>query len=186
MDRDSWDLEPDSVQRALDALTPRSGGQVMREAFYGTRRFDGFLRRTGLTAPVLSSRLRELERAEMLYRVPYREPNSRTRHEYRLTPRGRDLAVAIVALLEWADRWLPGPDGPTILLRHRKCGGEVRAQLACAEGHPDLPIAAVELVPGPGARRRRVNLQDPPEVLDVLAQGGDDIGDAASTVRGPG
>lgn len=152
MDRDAWDLTPDSVQRALDALTPRSGGQVMREAFYGTRRFDDFLRRTGLTAPVLSTRLRELETADMLTRVPYQEPGARTRHEYRLTDRGRDLAVAIVALLGWADRWLPGPAGPTVALSHRGCGATVSAELSCARGHSGLPLAAVEAAPGPGAR----------------------------------
>lgn len=153
MDRDAWDLTPDSVQRALDALTPRSGGQVMREAFYGTRRFDDFLRRTGLTAPVLTTRLRELEARDLLVRTPYREPGARTRHEYRLTQRGRDLAVTIVALLGWADKWLPGPHGPTVTLHHRGCGEPVTAELSCAGGHRPLAVADVEAEPGPGARR---------------------------------
>ena len=48
VDRDDWDLTPDSVQRAIEHLVPASAGKVVREAFYGTRRFDEFVRRTGL------------------------------------------------------------------------------------------------------------------------------------------
>ncbi len=151
MDRDAWDLSPDSVQRALDALTPRSGGQVMREAFYGTRRFEDFLRRTGLTAAVLSTRLKELEAADLLRRVPYREPGSRTRHEYRLTDQGLDLTVAIIALLDWADRWLPGPAGPTVAPVHRGCGAAVHARPVCDAGH-QVTVTDIEALPGPGAR----------------------------------
>jgi len=152
MDRDAWDLQPDSVQRALDHLLPPSGGKVMREAFYGTRRFDDFVRHTGLTAPVLSARLKELIAAQMIERRPYREAGSRTRHEYVLTPRGRDLGAAIVALLEWADRWLPTPHGPTVGLEHRGCGSPVHARLGCENGHQLLDISEVRAVPGPGAR----------------------------------
>ena len=153
MDRDAWDLTPDSVQRALDHLLPASAGKVVREAFYGTRRFDDFVRRTGLTAPVLSARLRELEASGVMEKRPYREPSQRTRHEYLLTEQGRDLGTAIVAMLGWADRWLPAPAGPTVTLEHRGCGAAVHADLACEAGHRGMGITEVTAAPGPGARR---------------------------------
>lgn len=152
MDRDAWNLDPDSVQRALAHLLPASGGKVVREAFYGTRRFEDFVRRTGLTAPVLSARLKQLEAAQMIERRPYREPGKRTRHEYLLTPRGVDLGTALVALLDWADRWLPAPHGPTVALEHRRCGSPVHAHLVCEVGHADLPLTDVRALPGPGAQ----------------------------------
>lgn len=152
MNRDAWDLTPDSVQRALEHLVPPSSGRVVREAFYGTRRFEDFVRRTGLTAPVLSARLKELEAAQVMEKRPYREPGMRTRHEYVLTPRGLDLGTAIVALLTWADRWIPPPDGPTVALEHRDCGSSVTAHLVCAAGHDYLDIRQVVALPGPGAR----------------------------------
>jgi len=152
MDRDAWDLNPDSVQRALAHLLPASSGRVVREAFYGTRRFEDFVRRTGLTAPVLSARLRELEAAQVMEKRPYREPGMRTRHEYVLTPRGRDLGTAIVALLTWADRWLPAPLGPTVTLEHRDCGSPVHAHLVCEAGHDGFDVREVSALPGPGAR----------------------------------
>lgn len=152
MDRDAWDLSPDSVQRALEHLVPPSSGRVVREAFYGTRRFEDFVRRTGLTPPVLSARLKELEAAQVMEKRPYREPGMRTRHEYVLTPRGLDLGTAIVALLTWTDRWIPAPDGPTVALEHRDCGATVTAHLACAAGHDGLDVRQVVALPGPGAR----------------------------------
>lgn len=151
MDRDAWDLSPDSVERALDQLLPASAGKVVREAFYGTRRFDDFVRHTGLTAPVLATRLRELEGAGMLEKRAYRDPGQRTRQEYRLTARGRDMGTAIVALLDWADRWMPASTGPTVALEHRGCGSAVRAGLRCAAGHELHDVAEVEANPGPGA-----------------------------------
>ncbi len=152
MDRDAWDLSPDSVQRALEAFLPRSGGQVMREAFYGVRRFDDFVRHTGLTPAVLSARLKDLVENGLLERVPYREPGSRQRHEYRLTDRGRDLTPALVALMDWADRWRPGAHGPTLRLHHRECGEPVRATLVCSAGHLIERPGDLRAEPGPGAR----------------------------------
>ncbi|MFD5827896.1 winged helix-turn-helix transcriptional regulator [Lentzea sp. NPDC060358] len=152
--RDAWHLEPDSAQRALDVLVPRSAGQIVREAFYGTRRFDDFLRHTGMTRGVLSARLRELTDQDILVKVAYHDAGSRGRHEYRLTDRGRDLATAIISLLTWADRWLPSPHGPTVVLTHRECGAPVGTEIRCGEGHPVAGIGDIRAEPGPGARPR--------------------------------
>jgi DNA-binding HxlR family transcriptional regulator len=151
--RAEWDLSPDSVQRALDHLLPAGCGRVVREAFYGIRRFDDLSRHTGLSAPSLSARIRELESRELLERRPYREPGARTRDEYHLTERGRDLAVALIALLDWADRWIPGPTGPTLTVAHRGCGATVHAELVCGRGHRPLGLTDLDAEPGPGARR---------------------------------
>ncbi|MFD4636089.1 winged helix-turn-helix transcriptional regulator [Lentzea sp. NPDC058436] len=153
-EREAWRLEPDSAQRALDVLVPRSAGQIVREAFYGTRRFDDFLRHTGMTRGVLSARLRELTEQGVLARVAYHDTGSRGRHEYRLTDKGRDLAAAIISLLTWADRWLPSPDGPTVVLTHRECGAPVRTEVRCGEGHRVDSIGDIRAEPGPGARPR--------------------------------
>ncbi|MEU7481935.1 helix-turn-helix domain-containing protein [Lentzea sp. NPDC042327] len=151
-DREAWRLDPDSVQRALDVLVPRSAGQIVREAFYGTRRFDDFLRHTGMTRGVLSARLRELTAQDILTKVAYHDAGSRGRHEYRLTGKGRDLAAAIISLLTWADRWLPSPDGPTVVLTHRDCGAPVGTEIRCGEGHQVGDIGDIRAQPGPGAQ----------------------------------
>lgn len=45
----------------------------------------------GLSESVLADRLRKLVAAGILDTVPYNEPGSRTRHEYRLTRKGWEL-----------------------------------------------------------------------------------------------
>ncbi len=150
--RDAWSAANCSVARALDVMGSRSAMLLLREAFYGTRRFDDFARRVGISEPVAAGRLRELVGAGLLTKEPYRDPGSRSRMEYRLTKKGRDLLPAIVALMQWGDAYAADPDGPPIELHHRGCGAHVRAELRCVHGHglegPDIAVTT-----GPGAQR---------------------------------
>jgi DNA-binding HxlR family transcriptional regulator len=125
---------------------------IMREAFYGTRRFDEFLRRLQLSPGVLSARLRELVADDVLQKVPYREAGARERDDYRLTDKGRALVPVLVALMNWADEWLTGPDGPTVVLRHRDCGAEVRTTITCAADHEIASDRDITATAGPGAQ----------------------------------
>jgi DNA-binding HxlR family transcriptional regulator len=152
-DRDAWNLEPDSIVLALESLRPRTSGAIIREAFYGTRRFDDFLRHCGVSPSVLSTRLRAMVSEGVLEKVPYQEPGARARDEYRLTDKGRSLAPILIALNDFADRWLLDPSESTVTLRHRRCGERVHATLACEGGHQIEAASDVVASPGPGARR---------------------------------
>ena len=118
----------------MEVVGTRSAMLLMREAFYGTRRFDDFASRVGITEAVAAKRLRELVDAGLLERTPYQEPGQRTRHEYRLTEMGRDLAPAALALMQWGDRYL-ADEGAPLRLRHADCGAAVEVQVRCTEGH---------------------------------------------------
>jgi len=138
------------MARALDVLSSKSALLILREAFYGTSRFDDFAQRAGISEPVAAARLRELVDEGLLAREPYREPGQRTRMAYRLTDKGAELLPVVVALMQWGDRWLQ-PTGAPVELRHAGCGEVVHAQLRCAAGHP-VPGDALELAAGPGRR----------------------------------
>lgn len=153
VDRDSWHIEPDSIALALGALSPQTAGKVMKEAFYGTRRFEDFLRRCDLSRGILSARLADLVEMDLLEKRPYRENGARQRYEYRLTEKGRSLAPALIALTDWAARWLVGQPGPTIVLTHRDCGAGVHAGITCEAGHELAGVGEVVALPGPGATR---------------------------------
>src|SRR5438876_11303136 len=89
-------FEAESVGRARALVGARWPLLILREAFFGVRRFGQLARNLNIPRPTLSSRLRMLVDAGLLERVPYAsEPD---RHEYRLTQAGRDLFPAIVAL----------------------------------------------------------------------------------------
>jgi DNA-binding HxlR family transcriptional regulator len=132
--RDSWSADACSIRRALEIAGTRSALIILREAFYGTTRFDDFAERAGVSEPVAAARLRELVDGGLLEREPYRTAGQRTRMAYRLTDKGAGLFPALVALMQWGDRWL-APDGPPVVLRHDGCEEPVRAELRCRAGH---------------------------------------------------
>ncbi len=146
--RDAWTAHGCTLAKAVDIVGTRSAFLLLREAFYGTTRFDDFARRVGISEPVASARLRELVADGLLVREPYQEEGQRTRMEYRLTEKGADLFPALTALMQWGDRW-SGPGG--VELRHHECGEPVRAELRCAHGHL-TPIDELDLVARPGSR----------------------------------
>lgn len=148
--RGRWTASLCSVARALEVVSSRSALLILREAFYGTTKFDDFAERVGISEPVAAARLRELVDDGLLEREPYREPGQRTRMAYRLTSKGADLFPVLVALMQWGDRWL-APAGPPVVLRHRECGETVGAEVRCAAGHQVRP-ADLDLAVGPGRR----------------------------------
>jgi DNA-binding HxlR family transcriptional regulator len=151
--RGAWQADRCTIARALDIITTRSAFLILREAFYGTTRFDDFAQRVGISEPVTATRLKELVENGLLEREDYREPGQRTRQRYRLTEKGADLFPALVALMQWGDRWLDDRGGP-VELRHRGCGEPVAVQLRCAAGH-SVTSDELDLARRPRPRRAR-------------------------------
>ncbi|MBV9362776.1 MAG: helix-turn-helix transcriptional regulator, partial [Solirubrobacterales bacterium] len=95
--RAAWTAERCTIAKALEVVSTRSALLIMREAFYGTSRFDDFSERVGLSEPATAARLHELVDEGLLEREDYREPGQRTRQQYRLTPKGADLFPVLAA-----------------------------------------------------------------------------------------
>lgn len=149
-DRDTWSPTRCPIAKAFSVIGTRSAILVLREAYYGTRRFDDFARRVGLTDSAAAGRLRELVEAGLFEKVAYQEPGQRTRYEYHLTQMGRDLMPAIVALISWGDTYLQGDDGPALALTHLGCGEEVVVEVRCQAGHV---LAPGDIAVRPGGKR---------------------------------
>jgi len=125
----TYDGQHCSIARSLELLGERWTLLVIREAFLGTRRFEGFTERLDIARNVLTTRLARLVDEGVLEKVRYQERPER--YEYRLTEKGIDLWPVIVALLQYGDRYY-APDGPPVVLRHRDCGGEVDSHRLCS------------------------------------------------------
>jgi DNA-binding HxlR family transcriptional regulator len=147
-DRDSWTAAGwCPVERALDLIGTRSAMTLLREVFYGGTRFDDLTRRAGVTPAVASQRLRQLVDNGLLERKPYREPGQRTRHEYAITERGREVFPIIAALVRLAEQLPHDPDS-AVALSHADCGEPVVTEVRCAAGHAVAPAdTVVSLVP---------------------------------------
>ena len=149
-DRDTWTPTRCPIAKAFSVIGTRSAILVLREAYYGTRRFDDFARRVGLTDSAAAARLRELVEAGLFEKAAYQEPGQRTRYEYHLTQMGRDLMPAIAALIAWGDTYLQGEDGPALALTHLGCGKDIAIEVRCQAGHV---LGPGEIAVHPGGKR---------------------------------
>lgn len=128
--RAGWTASRCSIAGALEVVGTRSAMLLLREAFYGTTRFEDFAQRVGISEPVTAARLRDLVAQGLLAKRPYRDPGRRTRDEYELTDKGADLFPVLAALMRWGDRWT-APDGGPLALTHRDCGEPVAVEPHC-------------------------------------------------------
>jgi DNA-binding HxlR family transcriptional regulator len=147
-------FEGESVARALEIVGERWTLLILRESFFGVRRFGQLARNLQIPRPTLSARLRTLVDKGLLEKVLYaRDPD---RHEYRLTDSGRDLFAAIVVLMQWGDKHLPNPQGPPIVLHHQPCDQTAEPVLVCAHCRQEITAHNVTPEPGPGYRMQSI------------------------------
>jgi DNA-binding HxlR family transcriptional regulator len=133
-DRDAWSAVGEcAIEKTMAVVGTKSAMLIMREAYYGTTRFDDFARRVGITKAATSARLSELVELGLLRRQPYREPGQRSRDEYVLTDAGIDFMPVVWAMFEWGRRHLPGHN--RLRLTHLGCGAEATVEIRCAQGH---------------------------------------------------
>lgn len=138
--REQWTLSDFCpMEHALDLIGTHSAMVLLREVFWGGRRFDELTRRAGVTEQIAAKRLPQLVEAGLLTKVPYRESGQRTRYEYVLTERGHDLFPVLVSLIEFG-RQMQGEAKVLDVVHGDDCGAPVFAAVRCAKGH-DVPVS---------------------------------------------
>jgi DNA-binding HxlR family transcriptional regulator len=141
MKRTALDQHPCSIARTLDVAGEWWTLLILKDVAYGVRRFGELQQDLGISANVLSERLEALVAEDMLERSVYQQRPQRA--EYRLTDKGADLIPALLALMQWGDRWKwPGARGPVEVL-HEQCGHQVRVEVRCE--HCEREVRAAEL-----------------------------------------
>lgn len=131
-----------SIARALSVVGTRSTMLILREAFYGTTRFDDFSRRVGITDASSAARLKELVEVGIFVKQPYRPDKGRTRYEYVLTRMGEDLLPVILGLMQWGDQYLQDDDGPLDVVDSR--GDPVRVRVTADSGS-EVPMSELRV-----------------------------------------
>jgi DNA-binding HxlR family transcriptional regulator len=131
---------PSSVSRALQIIGDKWSFMVVREGFFGNRRYDKILTELSIAPNILTDRLSRLVANGVLHRRQYQ--NSPDRYEYLLTDMGRDLYGPFIAMLGWGDRWL-SKGKPPLLLKHLSCGHDFRAEVVC--DRCKQPIVAADM-----------------------------------------
>jgi DNA-binding HxlR family transcriptional regulator len=134
-----------SIARALEIVGERWTLLIVRDAVLGLRRFEQFQESLGIARNVLTDRLNRLVDEGIFERVRYSERPER--HEYRLTPKGRDLNLALAGLRQWGDTYLT--EQPPRVLRCKEDKQPVVVALVRA-GSPVLRADEIEVAPTAG------------------------------------
>ncbi|MEX2105269.1 MAG: helix-turn-helix domain-containing protein [Solirubrobacterales bacterium] len=137
-----------SIAKSLAVIGERWSLLIVRDILNGNRRFGEMQASLGVARNVLSARLQRLIDEDILERRAYQQ--SPPRYEYFLTEKGLDLWPALIALMNWGDRYSAGPEGPPRLIVHKQCGGEVSDRGICKRCGEVLHARDATQVPGPG------------------------------------
>jgi DNA-binding HxlR family transcriptional regulator len=137
-----------SIARAVDVIGEPWTPMILRDVFFGVTRFEAIQRNLGISRKVLSERLASLVENGVLTRVAYQD--TPPRFDYVLTEKGEDLALVLVAMKAWADRWEPFAEGTPMRLLHRECGGDVVGVAVCSKCGDAVSYRDATLEPGPG------------------------------------
>jgi DNA-binding HxlR family transcriptional regulator len=91
--------------KAVELIGRRWSGAIIRAMLAGDARYHEIRESVpDISDRMLAERLRELEAEGVLIRTVF--PTTPVRIEYELTPKGRALEAAIVAIGNWANEWI--------------------------------------------------------------------------------
>jgi len=152
MGRTRFDQMNCGIAQALDVLGDWWTLLIVRDAFFGIRRFSDFHADLGIAKNILSDRLQRLVDDEILERREVGE--SGTRFEYHLTPKGDALLPVLTTLREWSDDWIYGEGNEPVVVKQRATGKRLpKLRLRDARGRT-LGRRDLRTEPGPGADAR--------------------------------
>ena len=149
MRRTRFDDAACPIARTTDLIGDWWTPLVMREAFYGRRRFDEFQTALNMPRAVLAQRLARLVDEGMLTKVEYEAHPPR--YEYRLTDKGRSFWDVLAAMWRFGSDWL-WPDGPDVMLVNRATGDEIRPRVVDERTGEPLDVRSLKPVYKPGRR----------------------------------
>lgn len=149
------------IAQALEVLGDWWTLLIVRDAFFGVRRFGDFERSLGIAKNVLSSRLQRLVDNGVLTLVDVGSEG--THFEYHLSEKGEALLPVLTALREWSDEWVFGRGNEPVIVKDRRTGRRIpKLCVTDAEGRA-LSRRDLRTVPGPGASPETIRRLQPRE-----------------------
>jgi DNA-binding HxlR family transcriptional regulator len=144
------------IAQALEALGDWWTLLIVRDAFFGARRFGDFEASLGIAKNILSDRLQRLVEHGIFVKQPLGE--SGQRFEYRLSEKGEALLPLLTALRDWSDEWVFGRGHEPVIVKDRATNRRIpRLRVTDADGRA-LGRRDLRTEPGPGASRETLRL----------------------------
>jgi DNA-binding HxlR family transcriptional regulator len=142
----NYDGQACSLARTLEIVGERWTLLIVRDAFYGVRRFGDFALHLGIPRAVLTERLKLLTSADILVRVPC----AGGRDEYQLTDKGVSLWPTLRVLVAWGDDNYPPTGGARRLFVHADDDGAIDQFSRCTRCGATVGAVDTMALPGPG------------------------------------
>jgi DNA-binding HxlR family transcriptional regulator len=147
--RTSFDQMSCSVARTLEVVGEWWTPLIVRDLSLGISRFDTMQRNLGISRKVLTQRLAGLLEHGVIERTAYQD--NPVRYDYRLTEKGADLAMVLLAMTAWGDRWVFGEAAQPMVFRHDPCGAAATPIPTCSGCGGRLRPGDLTPLPGPGS-----------------------------------
>lgn len=138
-----------SLAQTLDVIGERWTLLILRDAFFGTKRFQQFQSNLGIARNILTVRLNRLVEEGILEK----RPADGEHHEYVLTDKGLDLQPVLLAMTHWGDVHKPHPKGARLVFVERATGKPIARMSATSHDGRPLKPREVKAVPGPGLKK---------------------------------
>lgn len=145
MSRTDFSSEDCSVARGLSEVGDIWSFLILREVMLGVMRFSDLQRNLNIAKNVLTDRLGKLVEHEILEKIDQGQHGPR--FEYALTEKGRDLFPVMIAVRQWADRWVEPEKRKILILKDKNFEKPLaRVKVHDAEGNEiDLDGITAEL-----------------------------------------
>lgn len=134
-----------SLAQTLEVIGERWTLLILRDAFFGIKRFGHFQRRLGISRNILAARLGRLCDEGILER---RVTDESAHAEYFLTDKGLDLQPILLAMTHWGDRHKPHPEGDRLVFVERKSGEPIRPMGVISRDGRRLKPRDIKATPG--------------------------------------
>ena len=139
-----------SVDLTLQIISDPWSFLILRELWFGLKKFDEFQATLKIPRATLTNRLKSLTEANLLKRVPIKVGGKRC--EYRLTEMGDDLYPVMISMMRWGDKWRKPDAGVPLKLTHRTCGKRLVADVVYDCCNTAVSPFEVTYTDGPGAK----------------------------------
>jgi DNA-binding HxlR family transcriptional regulator len=124
------------VTKAMRELGDKWTLLIMRECFWGFKRFDDFQTNLNISKSVLTTKLNQMIEMDLLEKQSYKEKGKRTRHEYTFTQKGKDLTKIILSFLDWGNKYLVEAGETTIKVVDKTTQEDVKIEIVDNMGKP--------------------------------------------------
>lgn len=135
-----------SLAQTLDIVGERWTLLILRDAFFGVRKFSQFQENLGVARNILTVRLRRLVDEGIFEKTAATQGGHA---DYRLTNKGLALQPVLLSMTHWGDKFKANPKGARLTFVERDTELPIRPMAAISQDGRSLLPREIKAVPGP-------------------------------------